>query len=119
MPCPISSSATKTGCLATARSCVVGVQGFEPWTPWSQTRCATGLRYTPKKQDNTSWVFFGQGLQRKSLGKSSFAGMCDTLCILFRHEIMRLRLTPILAADRHGRDALDSGPGGIVVAMAI
>ena len=26
----------------------VGVQGFEPWTPWSQTRCATGLRYTPK-----------------------------------------------------------------------
>ncbi len=27
---------------------MVGVQGFEPWTPWSQTRCATGLRYTPK-----------------------------------------------------------------------
>ena len=27
---------------------LVGVQGFEPWTPWSQTRCATGLRYTPK-----------------------------------------------------------------------
>ena len=26
---------------------VVGVQGFEPWTPWSQTRCATRLRYTP------------------------------------------------------------------------
>ncbi len=24
------------------------VQGFEPWTPWSQTRCATGLRHTPK-----------------------------------------------------------------------
>ena len=20
---------------------VVGVQGFEPWTPWSQTRCAS------------------------------------------------------------------------------
>jgi hypothetical protein len=58
-------------------------------------------------------------LQRKSLEKSSFAGMCDTLCILFRHNIMRLRLSPILAADRHGRDALDSGPGGIVVAMAI
>ncbi len=32
---------------------LVGVQGFEPWTPWSQTRCATGLRYTPKKQDYT------------------------------------------------------------------
>jgi hypothetical protein len=27
---------------------MVGVQGFEPWTLWSQTRCATGLRYTPK-----------------------------------------------------------------------
>ncbi len=25
----------------------VGVAGFEPATPWSQTRCATGLRYTP------------------------------------------------------------------------
>ena len=28
--------------------CMVGIQGFEPWTPWSQTRCATRLRYTPK-----------------------------------------------------------------------
>ena len=26
---------------------VVGVQGFEPWTLWSQTRCATRLRHTP------------------------------------------------------------------------
>jgi hypothetical protein len=26
---------------------MVGVIGFEPTTPWSQTRCATGLRYTP------------------------------------------------------------------------
>ena len=30
---------------------VVGVQGFEPWTPWSQTRCATRLRYTPNKNN--------------------------------------------------------------------
>jgi hypothetical protein len=29
---------------------MVGVQGFEPWTPWSQTRCATGLRHTPNNQ---------------------------------------------------------------------
>ena len=29
---------------------LVGVQGFEPWTPRSQTRCATGLRYTPKNR---------------------------------------------------------------------
>ncbi len=26
---------------------LVGAKGFEPSTPWSQTRCATGLRYTP------------------------------------------------------------------------
>src|SRR5690606_8930638 len=28
---------------------LVGVQGFEPWTPCSQSRCATGLRHTPKR----------------------------------------------------------------------
>ncbi len=28
-------------------SCQVGETGFEPATPWSQTRCATGLRYSP------------------------------------------------------------------------
>ena len=26
---------------------MVGVRGFEPPTLWSQTRCATRLRYTP------------------------------------------------------------------------
>ncbi len=26
---------------------LVGVEGFEPPTLWSQTRCATRLRYTP------------------------------------------------------------------------
>ncbi len=26
---------------------MVGETGFEPATPWSQTRCATGLRYSP------------------------------------------------------------------------
>ena len=28
---------------------MVGDVGFEPTTLWSQTRCATGLRYAPKK----------------------------------------------------------------------
>lgn len=28
----------------------VGATGFEPATTWSQTRRATGLRYTPKKR---------------------------------------------------------------------
>jgi hypothetical protein len=26
---------------------MVGAKGFEPPTPWSQTRCATRLRYAP------------------------------------------------------------------------
>ena len=26
----------------------IGVRGFEPPTPWSQTMCATRLRYTPR-----------------------------------------------------------------------
>ncbi len=28
----------------------VGAPGFEPGTPCSQSRCATGLRYAPKNQ---------------------------------------------------------------------
>ena len=31
-------------------SCQVGKTGFEPATPWSQTRCATGLRYFPNNE---------------------------------------------------------------------
>ena len=30
---------------------LVGVEGFEPPTPWSQTRCATRLRYTPTRDE--------------------------------------------------------------------
>ena len=30
----------------------VGAPGFEPGTPCSQSRCATGLRYAPKKPSN-------------------------------------------------------------------
>src|SRR5438094_5581741 len=39
---------------------LVGVQGFEPWTPCSQSRCATGLRHTPKDPDYTTSVGAGQ-----------------------------------------------------------
>ncbi len=31
---------------------MVGVEGFEPPTTWSQTRYATRLRYTPKQEKN-------------------------------------------------------------------
>jgi hypothetical protein len=41
---------------------VVGVQGFEPWTPCSQSRCATRLRYTP-----TESIFY---TERAITGKS-------------------------------------------------
>ncbi len=45
---------------------LVGVQGFEPWTPWSQTRCATRLRYTPM---NHSCSLSGrQDLNLRSIG---------------------------------------------------
>ena len=38
---------------------MVGVQGFEPWTPCSQSRCATRLRYTP-----TEPLFYTETAQR-------------------------------------------------------
>ena len=41
---------------------MVGVQGFEPWTPCSQSRCATRLRYTP-----TEPIFY---TERAIAGKS-------------------------------------------------
>ena len=30
---------------------MVEVEGLEPPAPWSQTTCATGLRYTPSLDD--------------------------------------------------------------------
>ena len=39
---------------------MVGAEGFEPPTLWSQTRCATGLRYAPTLRE-----------RRKLLEKSS------------------------------------------------
>ena len=43
-----SSLLQKTKPAAIAAGFVfVGKTGFEPATPWSQTRCATGLRYFP------------------------------------------------------------------------
>ena len=34
----------------------VGVTGFEPATTWSQTRCATGLRYAPIRTDDHNGI---------------------------------------------------------------
>ena len=40
-------SGRRTGGVASFHTSSVGVTGFEPATLWSQTRYATGLRYTP------------------------------------------------------------------------
>ena len=39
---------TKKASQISLKGFYVGEPGFEPGTPWSQTKCATGLRYTPK-----------------------------------------------------------------------
>ena len=38
---------------------MVGVRGFEPPTPCSQSRCATGLRYTPNSAESLSFLCSG------------------------------------------------------------
>lgn len=39
---------------------MVGAEGFEPPTPWSQTRCATKLRYAPL--DVTKCILANKGI---------------------------------------------------------
>lgn len=41
--------AWKAAVLPLHQSRVVEATGFEPATPWSQTKCATGLRYASKR----------------------------------------------------------------------
>ena len=38
---------------------LVGVRGFEPPTPCSQSRCATGLRHTPNSAESLSFLCSG------------------------------------------------------------
>ncbi len=44
----------------------VGVTGFEPATTWSQTRCATGLRYAPFAPQ--SYAFFAKCARHSDQG---------------------------------------------------
>ena len=41
----------------------VGVTGFEPATTWSQTRCATGLRYAPMLEKRCKGMLFFVNMQ--------------------------------------------------------
>jgi hypothetical protein len=57
--------ATRTGFIIL----LVGKTGFEPATPWSQTRCATGLRYFPKPLNR---VIFPQYSHKKTAVREGF-----------------------------------------------
>ena len=56
--------------VAKAMEGYVGKTGFEPATPWSQTRCATGLRHFPiyPPKPRRRWVVF-LVLAHRSLGE--------------------------------------------------
>jgi hypothetical protein len=59
---------------------MVGVQGFEPWTPWSQTRCASQTApHSENKQDR---------LLPTVLHVS--ANMFDRLEVIVVHRLIRL-----------------------------
>ena len=44
---PTTTRLTVEGSTAELSRNLVGKTGLEPATPWSQTKCATGLRYFP------------------------------------------------------------------------
>ncbi len=71
----------------------VGKTGFEPATPWSQTRCATGLRYFPK-------LFFADTFLKRpltiatlpiSIGMRYRPALLPELIFLFLNQVSRLR----------------------------
>ena len=61
----------------------VGMVGFEPTTTWSQTRCATKLRYIPKIFD-----VVGAGGRSRSCTPNRYRGLSPTR-LPFRHTRVR------------------------------
>ena len=67
---------------------MVGARGFEPPTPWSQTRCATRLRYAPTLLE-VDLVLHKLTLNSKKLGDffdhepQRFAAMADAVLFLW------------------------------------
>jgi hypothetical protein len=57
----------RISCSQSLTPLLVGVRGFEPPTSWSQTRRATGLRYTPKTRHSTRGACLGQLNQRAGM----------------------------------------------------
>ena len=69
---------------------VVGVQGFEPWTPCSQSRCASRLRYTP-----TEPIFYTEST---ITGKScNIRGMAAYFSSKFKKQIQVALSVALLA----------------------
>jgi hypothetical protein len=71
---------------------MVGAAGFEPATLWSQTRCATRLRYAPMR----NFLLCGTGSESGQDG-GAFGGM-DGICLA--------------ALNRGGYCRFNSGRGG-------
>ena len=78
---------------------MVGVQGFEPWTPCSQSRCATRLRYTPtesifytesaitgKSCKIRAMVAYFSSIFMKQI-RSAFTAALLVLCLLGTHWV--------------------------------
>ena len=64
---------------------LVGVQGFEPWTPCSQSRCATRLRYTP-----TESIFY------------TVLGWLATSCTIWSYESLFYHSNPASCSGLSG-----------------
>jgi hypothetical protein len=56
------SSKKGRGCAYPFFDEMVGVKGFEPSTPWSQTKCATRLRYTPTFPNPRLYILQNHGI---------------------------------------------------------
>ena len=57
---------------------MVGERGFEPPTPWSQTRCATRLRHSPIPNRKRGFALSGRFCQYRNRGKNQIKTLkCD------------------------------------------
>ena len=79
---------------------VVGVAGFEPAAHWSQTSCATKLRYTP--------ISLGRGRRTRTLGTW-----------FWRPLLYQLSYTPISLGQILWRRRWDSNPCGPIRTLTV
>src|SRR5690606_31516941 len=82
---------------AAAAARMVGARGFEPPTLWSQTRCATRLRYAPTAPDDTLPPFFGHWRETSSMTARLIDGKAIALKL---REDIKARVDALKAAGR-------------------